>query len=102
MLPFCSSELEGWQYAFAHPEEALDIVLKYMAEAKMAANRVHQRWMLNRMKDIILPSEAGATLGVLKEEAYHRVAQELKKNGLITRIPGFSEIFRDCGTHAQE
>jgi hypothetical protein len=54
------------------------------------------------MKDIILPSDGGTNMGLLKEEQYHQVAQELKRNGFIDRIPAFSEIYRNCGTHAQE
>jgi len=99
---FAEASIEGWRYAFAHPEEAVDIVLEYMSEAKIASNRAHQRWMLSRMKDIILPSDGGTNMGLLKEEQYLQVAQELERNGFIDRIPDFSEIFRDCGTHAQE
>ena len=99
---FAEASIAGWRYAFAHPEEALDIVMGYMSGAKIATNRAHQRWMLSRMKDIILPSDAGANIGLLKEGQYYQVAQELKRNGFIDRIPGFPEIYRDCGTHAQE
>jgi NitT/TauT family transport system substrate-binding protein len=99
---FAKATIEGWKYALAHPEEALDIVMKYITEANVATNRVHQRWMLNRMKDIILPRETGAPMGCLESEHYYQVARELKKNGMIDRIPSFSELFLDCGTHAEE
>lgn len=98
---FAKATVEGWKYALAHPEEALDIVMKYITEANVATNRVHQRWMLNRMKDIILPPETGAAMGCLEAERYYQVAQELRKNGMIDRIPSFSELFFDCGSHAK-
>jgi NitT/TauT family transport system substrate-binding protein len=33
---FVKAIIEGWSYAFDHPDEALDIVLKYMTQAKRA------------------------------------------------------------------
>jgi len=46
--------VEGWEYAFAHPEETVDTLLAIMKEQKVRANRAHQTWMLARMRDIIL------------------------------------------------
>ena len=52
---FVPASIAGWRYAFAHPEEALDIVMKYVNAANVATDRVHQKWMLERMRDIIQP-----------------------------------------------
>jgi NitT/TauT family transport system substrate-binding protein len=88
---FLAASLEGWRYAFQHPAEALDIVLKYMTRAKVPANRVHQQWMLARMQDLILPEGEGeGELGQLREPDYARVARELRAAGVIRRIPPFS------------
>ena len=51
---FIKASLEGWRYAFQHPEEALDIVMRYVKEARLGTNSTHQKWMLARMKDIII------------------------------------------------
>jgi NitT/TauT family transport system substrate-binding protein len=95
-LNFVRASLEGWHYAFKHPEEALDIVMKYANAAQVATNRVHQRWMLDRMRDLILPPGGGTPLGCLEKETYLQVARELKKNGLIHMIPDFSQFHIDC------
>ncbi len=85
---FVQASLEGWRYAFSHPAEALDIILKHMTAAKVPANRVHQQWMLARMNDLILPARDGeGQLGQLAAEDYLRVARELKSAGLIRRLP---------------
>jgi NitT/TauT family transport system substrate-binding protein len=91
---FVRASLEGWLYAFSHTEEALDIVIRYMTRAKVPANRVHQRWMLARMKDLILSPEENEVLGKLKEEDYQRVARELKAAGLIKAVPEFHSFYR--------
>lgn len=90
---FVQASLEGWQYAFAHPEEALNIVMKYVDAANVATDRVHQKWMLERMKDIILPPGSNIPMGTLQAEAYEQVVQEMQKDGLIQKIPPFAEFF---------
>ncbi len=95
-VKFVQASLEGWRYAFSHVDEALDIVMKYVNAANLPTNRVHQKWMLERMRDIIQPPGAEVSLGCLEEETYHQVARELKNFGLIDQIPEFHHFYRDC------
>ncbi len=95
---FVAASLEGWRYAFAHPDEALDIVMAYVRAANVPTNRVHQKWMLERMRDIIQPPGWDHPMGMLTAEAYARVAGVLKDHGLITHIPKFSEFYRPMVT----
>jgi NitT/TauT family transport system substrate-binding protein len=89
---FVRVSLAGWRYAFEHPDEALDIVLRYMQTAHVPANRAHQRWMLERMKDLILPGNDSKALGRLNEKDYLRVAGELARKGLIKETPAFDSF----------
>jgi NitT/TauT family transport system substrate-binding protein len=91
---FVKASLEGWLYAFSHTEETLDIVLKYMTLAKVPANRVHQKWMLARMKDLMSDQTEIDSFGKLDRVDYERVAQELKDVGLIRTIPDFRSFYR--------
>jgi NitT/TauT family transport system substrate-binding protein len=91
---FAQASLAGWQYAFAHPDEALDIVMRYMADARVASNRPHQRWMLARMKDIILPADNSVPMGALARADYERVAGALQERGSIPHIPDFDGFYR--------
>ena len=93
---FVKASIEGWQYAFDHPEEALDIVMKNLKKAHIPATRVHQKWMLERMKDLILPSDARIPIGHMMVEDFHRVANGLKNNGFIKDIPEFTSFYREC------
>jgi NitT/TauT family transport system substrate-binding protein len=91
---FTSASLEGWRYAFAHPDEALDIVIKYMREAHVPANRIHQKWMLERMQDLIMPGNVRETPGLLKKTDYETVGSALRKSGLIRNYPDYAAFSR--------
>jgi NitT/TauT family transport system substrate-binding protein len=93
---FVQASVAGWQYAFAHPDEALDIVMQYVTAANVPTDRVHQQWMLERMRDTIEPPGFHLPMGTLPEAAYKRVAAELKQDGVIERIPPFSQFSVNC------
>lgn len=92
---FVAASLAGWQYAFAHPEEAVDIVLKYMRQAKLPANRVHQRWMLDRMNDL-LAEHPGGRPGRLDKDDYESVGNALRRTGLIRTYPEYQVFSRSA------
>ncbi|NDV18942.1 ABC transporter substrate-binding protein [Pseudodesulfovibrio sp. JC047] len=85
--------IRGWQYAFAHTDETLDIILRHMQAAKVPANRPHQRWMLKRMEDIII-ADTTTPLGVLREEDFKRVCQVLLETGFLKNAPTFTEFYK--------
>jgi NitT/TauT family transport system substrate-binding protein len=84
--------LKGWSYAFAHKDEALDIVLARMAEAKVPASRAHQRWMLDRMEDVTMADDGA--MGVLHREDFDRVAKALTDNGFMDQTPTYEEFYK--------
>ncbi len=92
---FVAASIEGWKYAFAHPKEALDIVMRYVNAAHVASNRMHQKWMLARMQDIIQPQGKAIPMGTLTRATYDRVSQEMLKSGMIKAIPKFAEFYKD-------
>jgi NitT/TauT family transport system substrate-binding protein len=99
---FLRASIEGWLYAFAHSDEALDIVLKYISLAKIPANRVHQKWMLERMRDLIQPTDSRVPMGTLLKSDFLRVANELKENRLIKEIPDFESFSGKCIPYAEK
>ena len=60
---FVRASIKGWLYAFDNQEEAMDIVMKHAKSAHTGTNRAHQRWMLARMKDLIIPDGDSSGLG---------------------------------------
>ncbi len=93
---FAQASLEGWRYAFDHPREALDIVMKYVHRARIATNREHQKWMLEHMRRLIdLPPAGECPRGVSKSD-YLAISRELMTDSIIQRIPAYSNLFRNC------
>ena len=99
---FVNASIEGWRYAFAHPEEALGIVMKNLKKEHIPATLVHQKWMLARMKDLMVPQDAGCPTGRLLAEDYNRVAEGLLDNVLIKEVPDFTSFYRKCIPHAEK
>jgi NitT/TauT family transport system substrate-binding protein len=89
---FVQATLEGWQYAVTHRDEALRVVMRRTEQARTGTNLSHQRWMLNRMCELIQPVKPGVALGELSGEAYARVVRELKNSGQIRTAPTFEEF----------
>lgn len=89
---FIQASNQGWEYAFAHPAKALDIVMKYVNEANLPTNRVHQKWMLNKMEKLIRPRAGISPISTLCREDYAYVARQLFENGLIGYIPEYQSF----------
>ncbi len=84
---FRAATLEGWRMAFGKPDLALDSVLRRMRDARIPANRVHQRWMLSRMEDLMEPSEPSGRPGGLGGADCESVAAAMVGLGLIREVP---------------
>ncbi len=87
---FVQASFEGWQEAFDHPDEALDIVIRYMREANVPSNRAHQKWMLSRMQDLIRPTGGRMPTKTLDRTDFTTVTQYLLHEGLIGKTPDFN------------
>jgi NitT/TauT family transport system substrate-binding protein len=96
---FVRASLEGWEDALTHPDDAIDIVLSRMREAKIPANRMHQQWMLARMGEAIRPADGGPVGGVLSEEDYVAVTAELKRTGLLNASLDYARFARPPHAH---
>ena len=46
---FAQASKKGWEWTAQHPDETLDIVMKYVDEGHIATNRVMQRLMLKEI-----------------------------------------------------
>ena len=91
---FVEATLEGWEYAFSHPDETMEIVKRYAMAAKQPANRSHQQWMLDRYRDLYLPKGKMRPSTVLLQKDYDFACNVLKESELIRTVPPFAEFYR--------
>ncbi len=92
---FVRASLEGWDYAFAHPEETLDVMLRIIREARLPANRMHQRWMLARMQELIRPDDSQSRVGALGRDDYQLVTEELLRRGLLNEAIDYDAFVKE-------
>lgn len=86
--------VEGWRYAFDHPDETVETILAIMRAAKIRANRAHQTWMLARMKDTIMID--GFTIDTrLKQQDFNRTRDALRDAGVIETEIGYGNFHKD-------
>ncbi|MBN1924803.1 MAG: ABC transporter substrate-binding protein [Prolixibacteraceae bacterium] len=91
---FIKATLEGWRYAFANMDEAVDIVVNRAKGENLPVNRVHQKWMLERYRDLYLPVGSTNFHNDLSEKDYNFAAGVLFENGQIAEIPDFGSFFQ--------
>ncbi len=93
---FVKASLQGWKYALDYPDETLDIVMRYVMEMDLATNRAHQKWMLDRLRDVILVRGGDSPLGMLRREDYDRAVEAMKLRPAVDAPLHYSSFFIDC------
>jgi NitT/TauT family transport system substrate-binding protein len=97
-VAFVKATIESWVYAMNHPDESVEIILKNQRLQKMPANHSHQKWMIERYKDLYLPKGKKTLNIMLSESDYLSNAQVLLQNKQITSIPPYKQFFRPYTT----
>lgn len=99
---FVEASIEGWKYAFENEPRTLSIVIERMKKAHLAANRAQQRWMLARMRDLIVPTRPGHIIGQLEESDYDKLVNILFDSGAIKEKPAFGTFHRSAVKNASK
>lgn len=81
---FAEASKKGWQWVEEHPEEALEIVMKYARQSNIATNQTHQRWMLQEILRLNKNQKVGEATYRLEPEDVTRLSDILLKEGKIT------------------
>lgn len=87
------ASIRGWLYAFAHPKEALDIVMDQVTAAHLPTNRMHQQWMFEHIRQAM--ETGGAKPGPLTAAQYAQGVAALRAAGVIPNAPTFEEFHVD-------
>lgn len=89
---FAEASRKGWDWVRNNREEALEIVMKYTKEEKVATNKYNQKWMLEAILEAQEDVKGGAPSYLLKADTFNQLSELLLKYGYISKpIP--HEIF---------
>ena len=78
-LRMLRASLKGWQYAIEHPEDAVDIVLKY--DTSGVQKRDHQLVMMQEIAKLV--QVQGKPLGKTDPDAVSRMVETLRQTGIL-------------------
>lgn len=90
---FVKATLEAWEYAFSHPEEAVNCVKVKMTEVPIPFNKPHQTWMFNRIKDLFNVKGKDYRPGELLEEDFTRAMDIFSSINKIKNSFKYSDFY---------
>ena len=91
---FARASRRGWEYAAAHPEEALAIVMDYVRRNNIATNPVLQRLMLEEILRLQLDPDSGEREFRLREDMLRQASDLMLRAGRIQRPVTLEDLSR--------
>ena len=80
---FAQASRKGWEWAAQHPEETLDIVMRYVEKAHIATNRTMQRLMLQEVLRLQVDRESKKREFRLRPDMVQKASHLMKENGML-------------------
>ena len=80
---FAAASRRGWEWAAEHPDEALDIVMKYVQDLHVITNRPMQRMQLQEILRLQLDRESGEREFRLRPDMVQLASDLMMQHGLI-------------------
>lgn len=80
---FAQASKKGWEWAAAHPQEALDIVMQYVEKNHIATNRVLQQLMLKEVLRLQVDRESKKREFRLRPDMVRRASQLMVENKML-------------------
>lgn len=75
---FINATLKGWEYAAQNQKYTIDLVIQEMDKVHLPNSRSHQRWMLDKILEMIAPGNKNVKRGHLMEQDYSRAVNIIK------------------------
>jgi len=92
---FVQATLKGWEYAAGNKEYTLDLVIAEMNKAHLPNNRAHQRWMLDRMLELITPGDKVVKQGQLLVSDFEKALSIIRENSAASAYElKFDDFYR--------
>ncbi len=89
---FAQASRKGWEWAAAHPQEALDIVMQYVDKNHIATNRVMQKLMLDDVLRLQVDRESKKREFRLRPDMVQLASRLMVENQMLSREVTFKEL----------
>lgn len=92
VVRFAQASRKGWEYAAKHPDETLDIVMKYVNKDKIGTNRVMQQLMLKEVLRLQVDRESKKREFRLRPDMVKRASYLMLQNRMLDREVTYQEL----------
>lgn len=92
---FARASRKGWEWAVAHPEEALDIVMEYVDRNHIATNRTLQRLMLKEVLRLQVDRESKKREFRLRQDMVRLASRLMAENQMLSREVSYEELISE-------
>ena len=89
---FANACRKGWEWAAQHPDETLDIVMKYVEKNSIATNRVMQRLMLKEVLRLQVDRESKKREFRLRPDMVEQASRLMVENQMLSREVTYEEL----------
>ena len=89
---FALASRKGWEWAAAHPQEALDIVMEYVDKNHIATNRVMQRLMLEEVLRLQVDRESHKREFRLRPDMVQLASRLMAEHKMLNREVKYEEL----------
>ena len=89
---FAEASRRGWEWAAQHPDEALDIVMKYVDRDRIATNRTLQRLMLKEVLRLQVDRESKQREFRLRPDMVQLASRLMVDNMMLDREVTYEEL----------
>ncbi len=89
---FARASRRGWEWAAEHPDETLDVVMKYVKEYRIPTNRVLQQLMLEEVLRLQLDPDSGEREFRLRPDMVDKVGGLMLEGGVIKKEIKYEQL----------
>ena len=89
---FAKASRKGWEYAAAHPEETLNIVMEYVDREKIGTNRVMQQLMLKEVLRLQVDRESKKREFRLRPDMVKQASRLMIQNGMLVHEVTYQDL----------
>ena len=92
---FANACRKGWEWAAQHPDETLDIVMKYVEKNSIATNRVMQRLILKEVLRLQVDRESKKREFRLRPDMVEQASRLMVENQMLSREVTYEELIEN-------